>query len=208
MINRGDTTLGLPVKLARRILSSSVITAVRSGIFIAAPYKNITFVSELKAALQAEGANVLHIELSVDPHTGPSLKISESVRKAILNDQKSIVRFIMQANASNTFPPSTPEHGGIGSALEIDLSAALAVLSKASSQLTVLIIEDVHLALSTPDGIATLFALKAARDELNSSKLNGLRVVCFSPYEKEIAILCREEGQAFFGAPMIKLPEG
>lgn len=206
MTKRASSTLLLPVRLAKRILSKAVITAARSGVFIASPQKNSIFISELTSALRAEGVNVLHINLSIDAHKCAGLRISEAVREAFFRDEKCTSSFIMGGNSRHPFRPSISNEEDIGTSSKVDLSTDLAALSEASSRLTVIVIENVHLALSSPDGIATLCALKAARDELNSSKHNGLRVVGFSPYETEIAILCQEEGQAFFGAPMIKLP--
>jgi hypothetical protein len=60
--------------------------------------------------------------------------------------------------------------------------------------------------MTSDAGIATLFALKAARDELNSSWHHGLRVVCTGSNRDKLAMLRNSKEQAFFGAPMVNFP--
>jgi hypothetical protein len=73
-------------------------------------------------------------------------------------------------------------------------------------RLIVLIIDEAQHAITTDEGIAALFALKAARDELNSSKHHGLRVVCTGSNRDKLAMLHNSKDQAFYGAPMVNFP--
>jgi hypothetical protein len=66
----------------------------------------------------------------------------------------------------------------IGLGKGIDLTQALVALSDESKKIVVLIIDEAQHAITTDQGVAALFALKAARDELNSAKHHGLRIVC------------------------------
>jgi hypothetical protein len=52
----------------------------------------------------------------------------------------------------------------------------------------------------------SLFALKAARDELNSSSHFGLRLVCTGSNRDKLAMLRNSRDQAFFGAPLVSFP--
>jgi hypothetical protein len=51
-----------------------------------------------------------------------------------------------------------------------------------------------------------LFALKAARDELNSSEHFGLRIVATGSNRDKLAMLRNSKDQAFFGAPLVAFP--
>lgn len=54
--------------------------------------------------------------------------------------------------------------------------------------------------------MASLFALKAARDELNSSRHYGLRIVFTGSNRGKLAILRNCKDEAFFGASMMPFP--
>ena len=78
--------------------------------------------------------------------------------------------------------------------------------SDETKQVIVLIIDEAQHAITTDPGIAALFALKAARDELNSSHHHGLRVVCTGSNRDKLAMLRNSKDQAFYGAPMVNFP--
>lgn len=66
----------------------------------------------------------------------------------------------------------------------------------------VLIIDEVQHVLSSEDGRNVLFALKACRDQLNSSRHYGLRIVGISPSQNAIETITRDRREAFFCAPI------
>jgi hypothetical protein len=51
-----------------------------------------------------------------------------------------------------------------------------------------------------------LFVLKAARDELNSSRHKGLWVVAMGSNRDKLAMLHNSRDQAFYGAPLVNFP--
>jgi len=59
---------------------------------------------------------------------------------------------------------------------------------------------------TTDNGNDAFFALKAARDGLNSSRHKGLRVVPTGSNQDKLAMLRNSKEQAFFGAPLVKFP--
>ena len=70
----------------------------------------------------------------------------------------------------------------------------------------VVIIDEAQHAITTDSGNEALFMLKAARDELNSSRHFGLRVVATGSNQDKLAMLRAGRDQPFFGAPLIRLP--
>lgn len=86
------------------------------------------------------------------------------------------------------------------------MSEALAELSDELTQPIVLIIDEAQHAIVSEKGYDALFALKAARDELNSSSHYGLRVVATGSNRDKLAMLRNSKDQAFFGAPLVEFP--
>jgi hypothetical protein len=94
----------------------------------------------------------------------------------------------------------------VGLGKEISLSGALAALSDETKQPIVLLIDEAQHAITTDGGYDALFALKAARDELNSSEHYGLRIVATGSNRDKLAMLRNSKDQAFFGAPLVAFP--
>jgi hypothetical protein len=91
----------------------------------------------------------------------------------------------------------------VGLARGVTLSPALAALSDETRAMTDLIVDEAQHAITSEIGANALFALKAARDELNSSAHHGLRIVATGSHRDKLAMLRSSKGQAFFGAPLV-----
>jgi hypothetical protein len=88
----------------------------------------------------------------------------------------------------------------------VSLSDALAELSDELQRPIVLIIDEAQHAIVSDKGYDALFALKAARDELNSTAHFGLRVIATGSNRDKLAMLRNSKDQAFFGAPLVEFP--
>ena len=91
----------------------------------------------------------------------------------------------------------------VGLGAQVSVSTALAALSDDVGKTIVLIIDEAQHAITSESGNDALFALKAARDELNSSRHKGLRVVATGSNQDKLAMLRNSKDQAFFGAPLV-----
>ncbi len=87
----------------------------------------------------------------------------------------------------------------------VSLSTALSELSDETKKPIVLMIDEAQYAISTKKGTDALFALKAARDELNSSLHHGLRVIATGSSRDKLAMLRNSRDQAFYQAPLQEL---
>ena len=200
----------LAERLSKLIMQVAVGSAASSGVFLAAPRRTgkSTFAREdLRPALEAAGAIVLYADLWKDLTKDPGLVIVEAVREAVGRSEGFITRL---AKASGMEKVNV---GGlnfsldrIGLGQDIDLTKALVALSDESKQIIILMIDEAQHAITTDEGVAALFALKAARDELNSSKHHGLRIVCTGSNRDKLAMLRNSKDQAFFGASMVQFP--
>ncbi len=200
----------LATRLSKLIMQVSVGSSASSGVFLAAPRRTgkSTFAREdLRPALEKAGAIVLYADLWQDLTKDPGLVIVEAIREAIGRSDGLITRLAKASGVEKVVV------GGlnfsvdkIGLGRDIDLTTALVALSDESKKLIVLMIDEAQHAITTEAGVAALFALKAARDELNSSRHHGLRIVCTGSNRDKLAMLRNSKDQAFFGASMVPFP--
>lgn len=200
----------LATRLSRPIMQISVGSSASSGVFLAAPRRTgkSTFAREdLRPALEKAGAIVLYADLWQDLTKDPGLVIVEAIREAVGRNDGFITR-LAKASGIEKVAVGGLSFGldKIGLGKDIDLTTALVALSDESQKLIVLMIDEAQHAITTESGVAALFALKAARDELNSSRHHGLRIVCTGSNRDKLAMLRNSKEQAFFGASMVPFP--
>nr|WP_314876193.1 ATP-binding protein [uncultured Pseudomonas sp.] len=200
----------LAARLSKLILQVAIGSAASSGVFLAAPRRTgkSTFVREdLRPALEAAGAIVLYADLWQDLTKDPGLVIVDAVREAVGRSEGFITRLAKSAGMDKVAVGGMSfSLDKVGLGRDIDLTHALAALSDESQKIIVLVIDEAQHAITSDAGVAALFALKAARDELNSSKHHGLRVVCTGSNRDKLAMLRNSKDQAFFGASMVQFP--
>lgn len=197
-------------KLAGQILVAGVGSATGSGVFLAAPRRTgkSTFVREdLRPALEADGALVVYADLWANPTADPGLVISNAIRASLVGHEGVILRLAKSAGMSKVSLGGVSfDLDRVGLGKDVSLTDALVALSDETGKMIVLIIDEAQHAITTDAGIAALFALKAARDELNSSQHHGLRIVCTGSNRDKLAMLRNSKDQAFFGAPLVNFP--
>ena len=200
----------LAQRMAMTVLTDAVGSASSSGLFLAAPRRTgkSTFLREdLRPALQSAGALVLYADLWADKKADPGQLIVASVRSELAKHEGVVARLAKSTGMEKVSVAGlafSVDRIGLGS--QVSLSQALAALSDELKQPIVLIIDEAQHAITTDLGYDALFALKAARDELNSSKHHGLRVVATGSNRDKLAMLRSSKDQAFFGAPLVAFP--
>lgn len=196
--------------IAEKVLFTSPTSASSSGLFLAAPRRTgkSTFLREdLRPQLESKGALVLYVDLWENRQTDPGDAIINAIRMELAKHDGVIARLAKSTGLDKvSVAGSSFSLDKIGLAKGISLSAALSALSDEASKPIVLIIDEAQHAITTDGGSNALFALKAARDELNSSRHKGLRVVATGSNQDKLAMLRNSKDQAFFGAPLVKFP--
>ncbi|UIF89054.1 ATPase [Cupriavidus sp. UYPR2.512] len=200
----------LATNLAKKVLEVSPTSASSSGLFLAAPRRTgkSTFLREdLRPALEKEGALVLYVDLWEDRSADPGETIVHMVRAELAKHEGVITRLARSAGMEKVAV------GGLSFSLDriglgdgISLSTALAELSDEVKRPIALVIDEAQQAIVSEKGNDALFALKAARDELNSSRHFGLRIVATGSNRDKLAMLRAGRDQAFMGAPLINFP--
>jgi len=196
--------------LAGKLLKPAATSASGSGLFLAAPRRTgkSTFVREdLRPALEASGAIVIYVDLWEDRKADPGDVIISAVRTELAKREGVMARLAKSSGLDKVAV------GGLGFSLDrvglakgISLSAALSALSDETQQIIALVIDEAQHAITSEAGADALFALKAARDELNSSRHHGLRIVATGSNRDKLAMLRSSKDQAFFGAPLVAFP--
>ncbi len=196
--------------LAARLLAPPATSASGAGLFLAAPRRTgkSTFLREdLRPALARRGALVIYADLWADKAADPGDVIVAAIRAALGQREGVIARLARSSGLDKV------SLGGlaftldkIGLARGVSLSTALSALSDDAGTMTVLIVDEAQHAITSDHGADALFALKAARDELNSSSHHGLRIVATGSNRDKLAMLRNSKDQAFFGAPLVNFP--
>jgi len=183
----------LAARLTKLITQVAVGSAAASGVFLTAPRRTgkSTFAREdLRPALEEAGAIVLYADLWKDLTTKPGDVIVETIREAIGRDEKLMSRLAIDPGLEAVSVGRVNFNvNKIGLGKEIGLTKAFEALSDEAKKLIVLILDETQHAITTDEGVAALFALKVARDELNSSKHYGLRIVCIGSNLNKFAML-------------------
>lgn len=200
----------LAASMAEQILAVSPTSAAGAGLFLAAPRRTgkSTFLREdLRPQLEKRGALVVYVDLWEDRKADPGEAIVKAVRAELAVHDGVVKRLARAAGLEKVAVGGMSfslDRVGLGTG--ISLSAALSALSDETGQVIVLVIDEAQHAITSDKGSDALFALKAARDELNSSRHKGLRVVATGSNRDKLAMLRSSREQAFFGAPLVSFP--
>lgn len=197
--------------LANKVLQSTPGSASSSGLFLAAPRRTgkSTFIREdLRPALEKAGALVLYVDLWADRKAEPGTVIVNAVRAELARHEGVMTRLARSAGMDKVTVAGilsfSLDKVGLGNS--VPLSQALAELSDEIKRPIALVIDEAQHAITSQGGLDALFALKAARDELNSSRHHGLRIIATGSNRDKLAMLRAGRDQAFFGAPLVSFP--
>lgn len=197
--------------IAQLVLATGTASGYASGLFLAAPRRTgkSTFLREdLRPLLEAKGALVLYADLWEDRQADSGDVIVRAVRAELAKHAGVVAKLARSAGSEKVTVAGaltmTLDKVGLGG--DVSLAAAIAELSDATRKMIVLIIDEAQHAITTQSGSNALFALKAARDELNSSRHHGLRVIATGSSRDKLAMLRNSREQAFYQAPLQNFP--
>lgn len=183
-----------------------------SGLFLAAPRRTgkSTFLREdLIPECQKRDWLTVYVDLWAKREADPAGLIATAIASALVPYEKGIRKLakslgVEKLNFLRTLSwdftkPQLPEGATLTQALEL--------LHHASGQSLVLVIDEAQHALSTESGLNAMFALKAARDELNQGRdTPGLYLVFTGSNRDKLAHLVLGRNQPFFGSSVTPFP--
>lgn len=190
-----------------KMLEGGGLLDARTGLFLAAPRRTgkSTFLREdLIPAIKAQGWLPIYVDLWSDRSRDPALLISGAIQKEIQH-QSSIASRILQATGLKKVKVAGVAEFELGShraSSEITLPDLLSEVSNESKKPICLLIDEAQHALNSPAGVAAMFALKAARDQLQGR----LSLVLTGSHRDKLAHLVIKKDQPFFGAQVSNFP--
>lgn len=196
----------LAKKIAERVLSDKGA----SGTFLAALRRTgkSTFIREdLAPFIRSKGAVVIYVDLWADRSQDPGVLISHAIRDHLKTYQGIIAQLAQKSGLESvTLGGLKLNLDRVGIGQGETLSKALQALSKETLKPIVMIIDEAQHAQTSDNGNAAMFALKAARDELNGSAYSGFRLIATGSNRDKLAILVTGKDQAFLNAKLVDMP--
>lgn len=183
-----------------------------SGLFLAAPRRTgkSTFLrTDLSPLLKAKGKTVLYVDLWADQTSDPGELIFDCIR-AGLEEHAGAIRKFQKSNPVQNI-------GLLGFSISFKSAAeytgtpsdALQLLTTATGQDVVLIVDEAQQSLESEKGLAAMFALKAARDAVNQRQgadLPKLYLIMTGSHRDKLAALVYDQKSPFFGAQVRDFP--
>ena len=193
-------------------LAGESLVDYSSGMFLAAPRRTgkSTFLNnDLIPECARRGWLPVYVDLWADREADPADLISAAIGNALGQYQSALEKVAKKAgidkiNLLRTLSwdfskPRLPQG--------TTLAQALGVLHEVAGKMVVLVIDEAQHALNTESGINAMFALKAARDQLNrGSDSDGLRLVFTGSSRDKLANLVLKSKQPFYGANITPFP--
>ncbi|CAJ0813767.1 hypothetical protein LMG19087_01875 [Ralstonia wenshanensis] len=193
-------------------LEGKGLADARSGLFLAAPRRTgkSTFLREdLVPEVERRKWIAIYVDLWADRARDPGLLIADAIKSKLAQFDGPIAKLAKQAGMEkvDVLRTFTFNLGKIGLPPGITLADALDVLYKAVQRPVVLIIDEAQHALSTEAGTNAMFALKAARDQMNQGVVEPRLFLVFTGSNRDkLANLLLNRTQPFFGSRVTNFP--
>lgn len=195
-------------------LVGSGIQDYSSGLFLAAPRRTgkSTFLREdLLPECQSRGWLAVYVDLWANREKDPAELIAAAIAGALVPFEKGIRKLAKSLGVEKLSFLRTLSWDFSKSQLPegATLTQALELLHSAAGKTVVLIIDEAQHALSSEAGLNAMFALKAARDQLNQGRdmdTSGLRLVFTGSNRDKLAHLVLNRNQPFFGSSITPFP--
>ncbi|WP_025131160.1 hypothetical protein [Pseudomonas sp. PH1b] len=195
-------------------LVGSGIQDYSSGLFLAAPRRTgkSTFLREdLLPECLRRGWLAVYVDLWANREKDPAELIAGAIAGALVPFEKGIRKLAKSWGVEKLSFLRTLSWDFSRSQLPegATLTQALELLHSAAGKTVVLVIDEAQHALSSEAGLNAMFALKAARDQLNQGRdmdTSGLRLVFTGSNRDKLAHLVLNRNQPFFGSSITPFP--
>jgi hypothetical protein len=195
--------------LAENIAKRTLLPKGASGVFISAPRRTgkSTLINEdIIPFLRSQGAEVIYVDLWSDRSRDPGDLISEAVRDHLQKREGTLLQWARRGGLDKVNVAGIQlDIGKVGIGSGKTIAKALAELSDATKAMIVLVIDEAQHAITTDAGASALFALKAARDQLNGSNHYGFRLIATGSNRDKLSLLVQGKDQAFLSAVLLDL---
>ncbi|MFZ6876530.1 AAA family ATPase [Undibacterium sp. Di27W] len=195
--------------LAQQIVQRTLSSNGRSGVFISAPRrtgKSTFIIEDIIPSLKTLKAEVIYVDLWSDRSRDPGDLIAEAVREHLQKREGVLLQWARKGGLDKiNVGGVSVDIAKVGIGTGKTLAKALADLSDATQAVIVLVIDEAQHAITTEAGANALYALKAARDQLNGSAHNGFRLIATGSNRDKLSMLVNGKDQAFLNAVLFDL---
>lgn len=193
-------------------LQGKGIANARSGLFLAGPRrvgKSTFLMEDLVPCAHKRNWICVYVDLWANKNANPAGLLAEAIKTKIALYQSKIAKLakaikIDKINVMGTFILDFSKSGFPDN---MTLTDGLRVLSELSEKPIVLIIDEAQHALTTENGLNTMFAIKSARDQLNTNlETPSLMLVFTGSNRDKLTHLVLKKDQPFFGSDITSFP--
>lgn len=183
-----------------------------SGLFLAAPRRTgkSTFLrADLIPQMNLRGWETLYVDLWAARARDPADLIAAVIAKALAGHDGPVLKAAKQIGLDklNVMGALSLDLSTAGKAGNMTLPEAFECLREKCKKPIALLVDEAQHALATEAGIQTMFALKAARDQLNQgTKTKGLFLVMTGSNRDKLAHLVVRKSEPFYGAGVTRFP--
>ncbi len=198
-------------ELAKRLADDLMSEDGASGLFITRHRRTgkSTFIREdlIPVLKKTYASEVVYADLWEDRAANPGDVIVSAIKAQLLQYDGFILK-AARGVGMDKFKVGGLEMSldNIGIGKGETLSKALTILAAASKRPVTLIIDEAQHTQVTEEGRQALYALKAARDSMNSTTGAGFRLLATGSSSDKLASLVEDKDQAFYQAPLMPLP--
>lgn len=193
-------------------LAGKGIANARSGLFLAGPRrvgKSTFLTDELIPEAKNRGWEPVYVDLWANKNANPEKLIAEAIKANLLNYEGKTTKLAkpFKLNQVNIMGALVLDFSHPGFPENITLTDALRMLCHLSEKPVMLIIDEAQHALMTTDGLNAMFAIKSARDQLNTGDQNTSMMLVFTGSNRDkLAHLVFKKDQPFFGSDITTFP--
>lgn len=195
----------LAIGLANRLNSDSLLEDLKNGLFLAGARrtgKSWFLRDDLCPQLEKQDWLVIYVDLWKDLKTDPAELVAEAIREAYAAALGGISKAVKASGVDKLGAAGmfTIDIAKIGQPDGVTLADALLGLNTQSKQPIALIVDEAQHALTSDAGEACMFALKAARDHMNSGVASRLRLIFSGSHQDKLLRLLNTPAAPFWGS--------
>ena len=198
-------------QLADELLGRRLVSDAPNGLFLAAPRrtgKSSFLQHELKPKLEEQGCLVVYVDFWSQPDKDPVELLAETLTYEIQRTDGLGKRLAAALSSLKVGAVEVElDLSKLGRPQGPSLAHVLGLLSKEANRTIVVILDEAQHTLTTKAGDAAMFALKSARDQLNSPEAHRLLLVFSGSDRDKLLRLVNTSKAPFYGSTIRHLPE-
>ncbi|MFM9270868.1 AAA family ATPase [Halomonas elongata] len=196
--------------MADTLRGLTLFSDASNGLFLAAPRRTgkTTFLrNDLLPTLEAQGVEVVYVDLWSDQQRDPAQLIQAAIQEAMAPYRTAIEKMAARWGISKVglgqwvqFDANPTEDGAAS------LPEALRLLIEAGGKPVALVIDEAQQAVTTEAGNTLMAALKSARDQLNTPDHIQLMLVMSGSDRDKLLRLVNSHAAPFYGSQIQQMP--